>query len=195
MPLERAVALSNDWNIAYLTPIALAALGHAYARLGRVEEGVSWLQQALAGYASAGIEYLRSMSMVQLGEAHLLGGRVEEAWDFGTRAVVLAREREERGHEAWAHHLLGEMASHRDCPHVAAAEAHYATSTALALELGMRPLVAHCCFSLGKLYGRAGDRRATEHLTSAMSSFHEMGMRFWFEKAEAEMQALEVAGA
>ena len=195
MPLERAVALSNDWNIAYLTPIALAALGHAYARLGRVEEGVSWLQQALAGYASAGIEYLRSMSMVQLGEAHLLGGRVEEAWDFGTRAVVLAREREERGHEAWAHHLLGEMASHRDCPNVAAAEAHYATSTALALELGMRPLVAHCCFSLGKLYGRAGDRRATEHLTSAMSSFHEMGMRFWFEKAEAEMQALEVAGA
>jgi tetratricopeptide (TPR) repeat protein len=195
MPLERAVALSNDWNIAYLTPIALAALGHAYARLGRVEEGVSWLQQALAGYASAGIEYLRSMSMVQLGEAHLLGGRVEEAWDFGTRAVVLAREREERGHEAWAHHLLGEMASYRDCQNVAAAEAHYATSTALALELGMRPLVAHCCFSLGKLYGRAGDRRATEHLTSAMSSFHEMGMRFWFEKAEAEMQALEVAGA
>jgi hypothetical protein len=50
MPLERAVALSNEWNIAYLTPIALAALGHVYARSGRVEEGVSWLQQALAGY-------------------------------------------------------------------------------------------------------------------------------------------------
>ena len=29
----------------------------------------------------------------------------------GTRAVVLARERGERGHEAWAHRLLGEMAS------------------------------------------------------------------------------------
>jgi hypothetical protein len=26
-----------------------------------------------------------------------------------------------------------------------------------------------------------------------MSLFDEMGMRFWFEKAEAEMQALEVA--
>jgi len=176
-----------------LTPIALAALGHVYARSGRVEEGVSWLQQALAGYASAGIGYLRSMSMVQLGEAHHLAGRVEEAWDFGTRAVVLARERGERGHEAWAHRLLGETVSHRDCPDVAAAEAHYATSTALALELGMRPLVAHCRFGLGKLHGRAGDRRATEHLTTAMSLFHEMGMRFWFEKAEAEMQALEVA--
>ena len=194
MPLERAVALSNEWNIAYLTPIALAALGHVYARSGRVEEGVSWLQQALAGYASAGIGYLHSMSMVQLGEAHLLAGRVEEAWDFGTHAVVLARERGERGHEAWANYLLGEVVSHRDCPDIAAAEAHYATSTALALKLGMRPLVAHCRFSLGKLRGRVGDRQTTEHLTTAMSLFNEMGMRLWFEKAGAEMHALEVAG-
>ena len=55
------------------------SLGHVYARSGRVEEGVSWLQQASAGYASAEIGYLRSMSMVQLGEAHLLAGRVEGA--------------------------------------------------------------------------------------------------------------------
>ena len=194
MLLERAVALSDEWNIAYLTPIALTALGQVYARSGRVEEGVSRLQQGLAGYASAGIGYLRSLRMVQLGEAHFLAGRVEEAWDCGTRAVVLAGEREERGHEAWAHWLLGEVVSNRDCPDMAAAETHYATSTALASELGMRPLVAHCHFSLGTLYRRTGDRRATEHLTTAMSLFNEMGMRFWFEKAEAEMHALEGAG-
>jgi tetratricopeptide (TPR) repeat protein len=193
MPLERAVTLSQEWDIAYLTPIVLAALGHVYARSGRVEEGVSWLQKALAGYTSAGIGYLHSMSTVQLGEAHLLAGRVEEAWEFGTRAMVLARERGERGHEAWAHLLLGETSSHRDCPDLAAAEAHYATSTALALELGMRPLIAHCRFGVGKLHGRAGDKRATEHLTTATNLFREMGMQFWFEKAEAEMQALEVA--
>jgi hypothetical protein len=133
------------------------------------------------------------MSTTRLGEALLLAGRVKEARDVGTRAVMLARERGERGHEAWAQRLLGETVSHGGCPDVAAAEAHYTTSTALASELGMRPLVAHCRFSLGKLYGRAGDRRATEHLTMAMSLFHEMGMRFWFEKAEAEMQVLEVA--
>jgi class 3 adenylate cyclase/tetratricopeptide (TPR) repeat protein len=193
MPLERAVALSHEWNIAYLTPIAMAALGHVYARSGRVEEGVSLLQQALAGYASSGIGYLLSMSTTQLAEALLLAGRAEEARDVGTRAVVLASERGERGHEAWTHHLLGEVASHRDCRDVAAAEAHYITSTALASELGMRPLVAHCHFSLGKLFGRVADGRATEHLTTAMSPFHEMGMRFWFEKVEAEMQAVEVA--
>jgi tetratricopeptide (TPR) repeat protein len=193
MPLERAVALSQEWNIAYLRPIALATLGQVYAQSGRVEEAVSRLEQALAGYASAGIGYLRSMSMVHLGEAHFLAGRLEEAWDFGTRVVAHTRERGERGQEAWAHRLLGEIASQRDCPDLAAVEAHYAASMALAAELGMRPLLAHCRFSLGKLHGRTGDRRAAEDLTTAMSLFDEMGMRFWFEKAEAEMQALEVA--
>jgi hypothetical protein len=132
------------------------------------------------------------MSTVQLGEAHLLAGRVEEASEFGNRGLVLARERGERGHEACAHFLLGETASHPKCQRVPAAEAYYATSTALAVELGMRPLLAHCRFSVGKLYGRAGDARATEHLTTATNLFREMGMRFWLEKAEAEMQALAV---
>jgi hypothetical protein len=77
---------------------------------------------------------------------------------------------------------------------VAGAESHYAAAAALALELGMRPLIAHCDFGLGKLLGRAGDRRSTEHLTTTMNLFHEMGMRFWFEKVESEMRALEVAG-
>jgi hypothetical protein len=102
-----------------------------------------------------------------------------------------SRERGERGHEAWAHRLLGETASHTDCPDLAAAETHYATSAALASELGMRPLVAHCHFSLGKLKRRAGDRRAAKgDFTKAMNLFREMDMRFWFEQAEAEMREL-----
>jgi tetratricopeptide (TPR) repeat protein len=68
-PLERALALSREWNIAYLTPIAMAALGHAYAEAGRVEEGISWLQQGLAAYASAGIGYLQSLGTVPQREA------------------------------------------------------------------------------------------------------------------------------
>ena len=39
---------------------------------------------------------------------------------------------------------------------------------ALAEELGMRPLVAHCHLGLGKLYRRTGDgAKAQEHLTTA----------------------------
>jgi hypothetical protein len=55
----------------------------------------------------------------------------------------------------------------------------------------MRPLVAHCHLGLGKLYRRT-DRReqAQEHLTTATAMYREMGMAYWLEKAEAEMQEL-----
>ena len=62
---------------------------------------------------------------------------------------------------------------------------------ALAEELGMRPLVAHCHLGLGKLYGRTRQReQAQEHLTTATAIYREMGMRFWLEQAEAEQAEL-----
>ena len=97
------------------------------------------------------------MSLVQLGEAYLLADRVEDARACADRAVMLARERGESGHEAWALRLLGEVASHHARPEdVATATAHYGAAMALATELGMRPLVAHCHLGLGRLCRRTG---------------------------------------
>ena len=57
---------------------------------------------------------------------------------------------------------------------------------ALADELGMRPLVAHCHLGLGKLYRRTGKReQVQEHLTTATTMYREMEMPFWLEKAKA----------
>jgi hypothetical protein len=62
---------------------------------------------------------------------------------------------------------------------------------ALATELGMRPLVAHCHLGLGKLSRGTGKRQeAQEHLTTATAIYREMGMGYWLEKAEVEMEAL-----
>ena len=80
---------------------------------------------------------------------------------------------------------------HRDRLTRATAERHYRQALALAEELGMRPLVAHCHLGLGKLYRRTGDReQAQEHLTTATTMYREMDMRFWLEQAEAEMREL-----
>ncbi len=52
----------------------------------------------------------------------------------------------------------------------------------------MRPLVAHCHLGLGKLYRRTGKReQAQEHLTTATTMSREMGMTYWLEKAEAQV--------
>ncbi len=186
--LERAVALCRDWNIMLLSPIATAFLGHVYARSGRTEEGISWLKQALAAYESAGMGFFQSISVVQLGEAYRLADQAEDARACADRAVMLARERGERGHEAWALRLLGEIALHHTRPDVGTAEVHYAAAMALASELGMRPLVAHCHLGLGKIYRRTGKRdEADEHFAAATSMYREMGMTYWLEQAEAEV--------
>jgi len=169
----------------------MASLGHVGVWSGRIAEGVSWLEQALTAYESAGMRLFHSISVVELGEAYLLADRVEDARTCANRAVLLARERGERGDEAWALRLLGEIASHHIRPDVAMAEAHYGAAMALASELGMSPLVAHCHLGLGKLYRRTGKRQqAQEHLTTATTMYREMDMRFWLEQAEAEMGGL-----
>ena len=67
---------------------------------------------------------------------------------------------------------------------------YYWRALALAEELGMRPLVAHCHLGLGKLYHRTGKREeAQQHLTTAITMYREMDMQFWLEQAEAEIRA------
>jgi hypothetical protein len=82
--------------------------------------------------------------------------------------------------------VLGEIALRGDPASFEAAMGQYHTALALATDLGMRPLTAHCHLGLGKLHRRAGDaEKAEEHLTTATTLYREMGMTFWLEQAEA----------
>jgi heterodisulfide reductase subunit B len=85
----------------------------------------------------------------------------------------------------------GEIAAREDPLDIGKAEEHYRQALAVAEELGMRPLVAHCDVGLGKLYRRRGkQQQAKEHLTTATTMMREMGMGFWLEKAQAELKEL-----
>ena len=104
----------------------------------------------------------------------------EEAQALAERALTLARERQERGNEAYALRLLGEIAARRDPPESGQAEAHYHQALALAEELGMRPLQAHCHRGLGKLYAMIGQReQARTELAAAIEMYRDMEMTFW----------------
>ena len=103
-------------------------------------------------------------------------------------ALGLARQQKERPSEARALRFLGEIASRRDPADTQAAKDHYRQALALATDLEMRPLVAHCHLGLGKLYRRTGDRaKAHEHLATATTLYREMDMGFWLTQAEAEL--------
>jgi class 3 adenylate cyclase len=81
--------------------------------------------------------------------------------------------------------LLSEIVARQFRQHVET-EAFYRRALALAEELGMRPLVAHCHVSLGKLYATLGHRAdAGGELTVARDLYQTMGMTYWLAQAEA----------
>jgi tetratricopeptide (TPR) repeat protein len=188
---ERGLALCRDWSLTLLSPVLTRIAGYARALSGRAVEGVAVLRHAVTAHESAG----RSVAprvLGELGEAALLAAQLEDADAFATRALALARERGARDAEAWVLRLIGEIASSPGRHDVEAAEGHYQRAVALADELGMRPLVAHCHLGLGKLYSRTDTgEQAREHLATATTMYREMGMTYWLEKAEAEMPTLE----
>ena len=115
-----------------------------------------------------------------------MAGRLEAAHALAERALALARACQERGNEAYALRLLGDIAIRREPPESAQAEAHYRQAFALADELGMRPLVAHCHLGLGMLYHKTdrGEQSRPE-LSAAIALYRAMDMTFWLPQAEA----------
>src|SRR5262249_20129088 len=132
--LERGCEIMQQWDMPLLMHWTTPVLGYAYSFVGRFGDGLPLLEQSIAAARLA----LRARDLVWLAEAHLLAGRRREAADFAGRALAHARERDERGHEAMALRLLGEIAARADAPSVEEAEAHYRQARALAEELGMR---------------------------------------------------------
>ncbi|MFQ5830416.1 MAG: AAA family ATPase, partial [Candidatus Methylomirabilia bacterium] len=192
--LERGLELSRMWKMPVWLAWTAGSLGYAYALSGRVTEALPLLEQAVEQTASMGMMTSHSLWIVYLGEAHLLGERRDHATQLALRARDLSRELEERGHQARALRLLGEIALYlapANIEKVEKVQDHYREAMALAEELGMCPLLAHCHLGLGKLYRRTGNRpKAQGDFTSAAALFREMDMRFWLEQAEAELKAL-----
>jgi tetratricopeptide (TPR) repeat protein len=187
--LEQGLALSREWNLTVLSPRLTGFLGSAYARSQRVVEGLPLLHQALKEMEALGIGGYHSLLVVDLGEACFLADRLDEAHAAASRALSLARSRGERGHEAWALRLLGDIAARREPAGVDEAETYYRDACTLANELGMRPLMAHCHFGLGKLYRCMADgAKGQEHLAAAVLMYREMDMGFWLAQAEGALR-------
>ena len=114
--------------------------------------------------------------------------RVSEAAQLAERAHNLSVTYRDRGQKAWSLRLLGEIATRQDPPSSDEAEGRYREALALADELGMRPLQAHCHLGLGRLYRRIGRLDAARaELATAVAMLHEMGMTLWLPKAEEEL--------
>jgi tetratricopeptide (TPR) repeat protein len=179
--LERGLAVCDAWNISdWRVPLA-SRLGYTYALCGRVTEALPLLEQA--------VEHARHTdSLVYLAAASLQAGRLDEAYTQAQRALEFSRAQKERGHEAYALRLLGEIHARHDPPEAEPAEAYYRQALTLAEALGMRPLQAHCHLGLGTLYTRTGQQQqARAELSTTIGLYRAMEMTFWLLQAEAAL--------
>jgi class 3 adenylate cyclase/tetratricopeptide (TPR) repeat protein len=189
--LDQGLALcrtSGDRN--WLRTI-LAGLGSATALQGRLAEGRTLLEEAISENIRTGARQM-PLSVAWLSEVCRLAGHGDEARQHAHQALDLARQLKERGSEAHALHQLGAVQAHAAPPDLAQAEAHYQQALALADELGMRPLVAHCHLGLGRLYGQTGrGEQARAALAAAIDLYRAMDMTFWLPQAEAALAQVE----
>jgi len=183
---ETSRELCQRWSLRAWFPNVASHLGFACARAGRIDEGIELLRQALAGLSSL---YDVAGWYAMLAEACLLAGRGDEAREHGERALTLARAHHERGNEAGALWVLGEITARGGAERVA--DDYYAQAMAMATKLGMRPLIGHCHAGLASLYRRAGDRsRADEHVAAAATIYREIDMRFQLDETDAEQRSV-----
>jgi tetratricopeptide (TPR) repeat protein len=125
-------------------------------------------------------------------DSYLLAGRLEEAQAQAERALSLACKRQESGFRAWAFRLLGEIAAHNKPCEIEPARAAYQQALALADELDMRPLQAHCYHGLGTLYCQMGQsEQARTALSMAIKMYRDMKMTFWLSQIEDTLAWVE----
>jgi tetratricopeptide (TPR) repeat protein len=173
-------------------PSIAAGLGYAYALRGHLAEGRTLLEEGISEDICTGALRDHSRWVAWLSEVCRLAGGGEEAWQHACQALDLARQHKERANEALVLHQLGVVQAHADPPDIAQAEAHYQQALALAEELGMRPLVAHCHHGLGRLYGQTGrSEQARAALAMAIDLYRAMDMTFWLPQAEATLARVE----
>jgi tetratricopeptide (TPR) repeat protein len=190
--LERAMAICHEVDLPVYFPWLAPALGTGYILAGHVAAAVPLFTQALAQATAMEMAYFTTLCHLCLGEAHLRAGRLEEALALAEEALALARGQQERGHQAYALRLLGDIASHRTPPDVDQAAAFYQLALALTEELGMRPLQAHCYRGLGTLYATTGQwEQARAELSTAIEMYRSMEMTFWLPQTDAVLAQVE----
>src|SRR5439155_1508311 len=85
----------------------LAVHGHGLGRLGRHEEAVENLEQALAEYRSMGDRVREAEALYDLGQVYLWWGRYPQALDLAGRALAIGRETGDGYRETDTLNLLG----------------------------------------------------------------------------------------
>jgi tetratricopeptide (TPR) repeat protein len=189
--LERGLGVCDSAEIPVQRPLVASCLGAAYAFVGRLSEAHHLLESAVADTASMKRLAGQAMRIAWLSSAYALAGRADEAETLAERGLQLAAESKDKGSQAWLMSILADATVRRRPVNVEKAEAEYGTALALAQELGMRPLQAHCHMGMGNLHGQLNNgARARSEFVTAIDIYKAISMPYWLSRAEDALSRL-----
>ncbi len=109
--LEQAHALCRTYDMPTYIPRISSELAVAWALGNRLPEALAMVQHAVEASEARNQAASYAAALLRSGEVSLLAGRVEVAWEAAARALELFRGRRERGSEARALALQGNIAA------------------------------------------------------------------------------------
>src|SRR5262249_25760719 len=137
--LEQGLVSARLQNGPVHVPVLTAPRGGAYALSGRVDGGITLLEQSVEQAAAMRLVANHSLRLAWLAWAQLLAGRREEAAGHARRALDIAVDRQERGQQARVWRLLADIEAGAETPDIAQAEARYRAAAGLAEPPQRRP--------------------------------------------------------
>ena len=196
--LERALGLlqpsleaCREKHLDVWRPIPASLLGLTLALSGRLAEAMPLLEDGVHLSEVLGVNAYLALWTLHWAEGLMAAGEGERAREMARHALDLAVAHKERGHQAWAWRLLGDLASRGGEPALIEAERCYRQSLGIAEELRMQPVVAHAKLGLGRVMRLAGDRaQAEESVVTAFMLFRGMDVPYWVRKCGEEMMQL-----
>ena len=188
----RSLELCRVWHLRQNVTNFALNLGYALALSGQSSASLALLEQGIETAELTRQIGRTSMNAFKLSEVYWRAGRFADAQALAAKAYAHAHETKEHGSQVWTARLLGEIYARGDAPDVEQAEGYYRQALALAEELGMRPLQAHCHRGLDTLYATAGQyEQARAALSTAIAMYRDMEMAFWLPETEAALAQVD----
>jgi tetratricopeptide (TPR) repeat protein len=157
--------------------LAYREIGLLALRQGDLRRALPLLEQAVDICQDADLSFFSPVMAAALGEAYTLAGRIADAVSLLTQVMEQT--------------IATEMMRLQELRRRQGLQALYRQALALAEELGMRPLQAHCHRGLGTLYATIGRRvEARAELSTAIKLYRTMEMTLWLPEAEAALAQL-----